>query len=74
MRGQELENSSRKKDWDIQIQENLNWKAQLGKGVIQANKILRIILRTYENDFVKNVIQRNSKSFVRFNMKYETQA
>ena len=64
MSDQELKNSTRKRDLGIQIQEDLDWEAQVGKTVAQANKILGMIWRTYENKSMKNVSQLY-KSLVR---------
>ena len=43
MSDQELKNSTRERDLGIQIQEDLDWEAHVGKTVAQANKILGMI-------------------------------
>ena len=50
MRGQELEKSDRERDFDIHIQENLDWEIEARKTVTQANRNLGIVWRIYENN------------------------
>ena len=72
MNGQEIGNSVRERDLGVQIEENLDWEAQVGKAVTRANKILGMIWRTYDNKSMKNIIQLY-KSLVRPHLEYAMQ-
>ena len=71
MNGQEIESSVRERDLGVQIGENLDSEAQVGKAVTRANKILGMIWRTYDKS-MKNIIQLY-KSLVRPHLDYAMQ-
>ena len=51
----EIESSSQERDLEILIQEDFDWDAHVVKVTNQANHILEMIRRSYEDKSVKNI-------------------
>ena len=71
--GKEIESLSQEKDLGILIQEDLDWDSHVAKISNQANRILEMIRRNYEEKSVKNIGQLYN-SFVRPHLEYALQA
>ena len=71
--GKEIESSSQERHLGILIQEDLDWDAHVAKVTNQANRILEMIRRSYEDKCVTNIVQLY-KSFVRPHLGYAVQA
>ena len=73
IKGNEIESSSQERDLEILIQEDLDWDVHVDKVTTQANLILVMIRRSYEDKSVKNIVQLY-KPLVRPHLEYEVQA